>query len=366
MKSLVLALVFAISSFSSFSVDKFNTYRWNRKNEIRKNGKVKKTPWFEWWYYKVVIPETKESFFFVYGVVNPWDTEHVLKGSRAAIGFGDFTQKYQIEKDLPVKDFNSSYSRTYVEVGNNWATDTYLKGDIQNENGDKASWNISMKRKWTYNATSWATGKMITNIEWYPAQADATCSGEVFSNGKLHKFTNAPCYQDRNWGKSFPKWWTWIVSNHFKGHPDTALAIGGGKPKFLNKYDPLESVSIGLRHKGVDYTFRPNEFNDVKININFGTWEVTGINKNVKIEVSAYAPKEDFMDLQFMTPQGEVFHDYETLTGKVTVKLYKKKSKFSKKWKLIETLTSDFAGIEYGSFEKYSLQSFYNTNFSLF
>ncbi len=28
-----------------------------------------------------------------------------------------------------------------------------------------------------------------------------------------YEFKNAPCYQDRNWGTEFPRWWAWIVSN---------------------------------------------------------------------------------------------------------------------------------------------------------
>ena len=69
-------------------------------------------------------------------------------------------------------------------------------------------------------------------------------------------------------------------------------------------------------------------------------------NKNIKIEVVATAPKESFMDLQFLTPDGQIFHDYETLTGKVVVKLYKK-TLFG--WKIFETLQSNQTGIEYGS-----------------
>ncbi|MBT4790926.1 MAG: hypothetical protein HON90_05095 [Halobacteriovoraceae bacterium] len=353
MKNIII-IVFAVLLFSQFvdaKVDPFNTYRWNRENVQNSSSRTQKGNWYEWWYYKVVIPETKESFFFVYGVVNPQDTHKQLKGTRSYVGMGDFTAKEQVEHTVSIDDFHAKYDRTYVEVDGHIATDKNLTGNLTSEEGKNYYWDISVQRNWTFNATGWATGKNITNIEWYPAQADATCNGVIESNGKLYHLVDAPCYQDRNWGSSFPKWWTWIVSNHFKGHPETSIAIGGGHPKYFNRNLPLKGVAVGLRHKGKVYDFRPNDFDKVKIDINFGKWEVIAEDKNYRLEISATAPKSSFMDLQFMTPTGEIFHDYETLTGKLTVKIFKKKGFIVRKWVLEETLYSDLAGIEYGSRE---------------
>ena len=43
-----------------------------------------------------------------------------------------------------------------------------------------------------------------------------------------------------------------------------------------------------------------------------------------------------------MTPQGQIFNDYEALTGRINVKLYKGS-------KLIADLETDSGGIEFGS-----------------
>jgi tocopherol cyclase len=355
MKNIIL-MVFAMILFTQSifaNIDPFNTYRWNRQNVLNNTNEVQKGNWYEWWYYKVVIPETGESFFFVYGVVNPWDTNDTLKGTRAYVGMGDFVSKEQIEHIADIKDFNSEYEQTFV-------------GDLKSEDGKKYSWDISIEKNWTFNATGWATGRNITNIEWYPAQADATCSGVIKSNGKVYNLVDTPCYQDRNWGSSFPKWWTWIVSNHFKGHPETSIAIGGGHPKYWNRNLPIKGVAVGLRHKGKVYQFRPNDFDKVKIDINFGKWEVLAHDGRYKLEIIASAPKESFMDLQFMTPTGEIFHDYETLTGELTVKIYERKGIIRTDWELKETLFSDMTGIEYGSKEVHDLFGMKNTLFSNF
>lgn len=337
MKKLICLFLFLISSSLYAEVDPFNVYQYKQGYE---------KPWYEWWYYKVVLPETGESFFFVYGVVNPWDSKHTMKGTRAYVGMGDFNNTQQVENLFPLNEFKAAYDSTFVEVGNHLATDVNFNGSLNHESGDQYSWDISIKKDWAYNATGWATGRGITDIEWYPAQAGAHCSGTIVSKNKLYQFTDAPCYQDRNWGRKFPSWWTWVVSNHFKENKDSVLAVGGGKPDIFGKPTPVQGVSIGLRHKGINYHFRPNDLDKVKTDVSWGKWEMSGENDRYKVTVSAHAPKEKFMDLQFVMPDGKVFHDYETLTGKVTVKIYHKSLL---RWKLVDTLTSDFAGIEYGS-----------------
>ncbi len=52
------------------------------------------------------------------------------------------------------------------------------------------------------------------------------------------------------------------------------------------------------------------------------------------------------MDLPFLTPQGTTFHDLETLTGNLTVKLYERTPHGD--LNSVTTLTSSLAGIEYG------------------
>ncbi len=362
----LLMLAILVSGNVSAQVDPWNTYRWNRDNALSGRGHVDKSPWFEWWYYKVVLPETNDAFFMVYGVVNPWDSERVLGGTRASVIMGDFTAMVQTEENLPLDTFNASYDETLVTIKDNVATDKYVKGQVTNEQGEVSSWDMTVNKDWAFNATGWATGHGLTNIEWYPAQASAHCSGTIMSKGKTYQFTNAPCYQDRNWGNSFPEWWTWLVSNSFDNNPGTTLAIGGGKPKFFNHVELIESVAIGLNYKGHEYTWRPGDLDKVKIDISFGKWEVVGVNKTHKIEVSAFAPRAKFLDLNFMTPEGKIFHDYEALTGDMTVKLYKRKVPMVGSWELVETLTTHHAGIEYGSEKQYPLKSLIGGQKTLF
>lgn len=332
--------------YSYSRVDPYNTYQWSRTNPQVGDYSIEKNPWYEWWYYKIVIPETNQSFYFIYGIVNPWDTKALHSSSRSYVQMGHFEKKVQVENVFPVQDFFASDKKTFIQIRDNVATDKNIIGSLTDKAGKIYRWNITIDKKWAFNAEGWMLGKLLTDIEWYPAQADATCSGEISYDGKSYKIDHAPCYQDRNWGKQFPDWWTWIVSNHFENSPGSALAIGGGKPHLKGRRTIFASVSIGLKHNGENYTFRPIDFQYIKTNISFGKWKVVAVDRKYFLEVEANAPKEDFMDLTFITPQGVLFHDFETLRGKVRVKMYKRIAGVLVPFIDIH---SNYAGIEYGS-----------------
>ncbi|MEI8346127.1 MAG: tocopherol cyclase family protein [Pseudomonadota bacterium] len=365
-----MKMIFIIISISVFFItnsllangDPYNSYRWNRQNYLQGNGKIDRRPWYEWWYYKVVLPQNGESFYFVYGVVNPWDTQGILAGTRSYVGMGDFAQKNTFEEKFPLNSFTADYKDTHVDIAGNEATAQSLVGAIKDQQGRSYSWNIQIAKKWTYNPLGWALGQMIPNIEWYTAAADARCSGWIDSDGKHLQFSDAPCYQDRNWGYSFPPWWSWIVSNQFKENPDSVLAVGGGQP-IIQGTTLIKGVSVGFKHKGKEYAFRPNYLDKVSMDINWGKWEIDAQkwDQSYRIKISAWAPKEKFLDLKFMTPEGKVYHDYETLTGQVSVWLYRNAGRAAApSWKLMDTLTSDYAGIEYGSENVYELQKLFS------
>ena len=143
MKRLILFIVLIFST-ASFSADQWNTYQWNKFNETQGNGEISKTPWYEWWYYKVVIPETGKSYYFVYGIVNPWDSSYQSRGTRSYVSAGDFTKKILFENKYPLEQFKANYFVTDILIGNNIATDTYLKGMTSNKKGQSISWDISI------------------------------------------------------------------------------------------------------------------------------------------------------------------------------------------------------------------------------
>ena len=346
---LFLSIAILILAGCPSSPNTYNCLVWNRENFEADSRKVDTGPWFEWWYYKVVLPDTGDAFYFVYGVVNPWDTGMTDPASHAFVGFGNFAAKTSVTNKYSVADFQAAYDKTDVTIRDQHATATAISGNVTEENVN-ANWNVQISTLWDFNAMG--SGMFIpdiSNIYWYPAQAAAFFSGEITYNGKTYTFDKVPGYQDRNCGRSFPAWWTWITANHFEGNPDTIFAAGGGQPTLLSVFDNLEGLVIGLRHNGEVYEFRPGDGDWERITIDFGTWQVEALNTDgYKIEIQAAAPCNSFMDLVFDTPQGVRFHDFETLTGTLFIRLYRLEGFH---FRLLETLHSDFAGIEYGNAE---------------
>lgn len=332
---------FAAPAAPERNPDRYNYLIWDGSNQS----------WFEWWYLKVTptpLQETdpKEAFFLTLGMVNPGAPS--FSPGHATIMAGDFETKILEEEDHPLTSFSAKSTTLDVKVGDSFLKGNHVSGQVKNIRFD-----FTIEKKWSFNAMGLALFvPHLTNIGWFPAQADASCTGQYEvqkPSGELKTvtFDHAPCYQDRNWGTSFPKWWTWLVSNHFSEDPTATLAVGGGFPKVLG-HEILQGVTIGLNYQGHVYTFRPEDFTKETTDVCFGKWHVVAESLTNKIEIDAYAPPSEFMDLSFPTPQGEVFHDLETLSGSMTVKLYSRATPVLD-FSLTTTLTTDLAGIEYGS-----------------
>lgn len=329
------------------NTDPYNTYMWNRDNALAHNGQTDVEDWYEWWYYKVVDPKSGEAFFFTYGIVNPWDQDGSLAGTGAGMQAGNFSRHLLFSNHFELSQFMAYYDRTEVHIANNWATEKELHGDLS-EKGHHISWNLSLTKNWSFDAMGWTMKSKLSNIYWYPAQAAATMTGTIQLDDQTFSLDHAPAYQDRNWGKSFPKWWTWLTSNGFKNFPDTVLAVGGGAPKVMGTIF-ISGLCIGLRHQGHEYVFRTTDGDDIDFKIGWGIWEVSATNsENERIEISAHAPSEKFMLLSFPAPRGSLYYDYEALTGNIKVKLYKRDNIFAD-WKKVADLETDNGGIEWGS-----------------
>lgn len=338
----------------SFTQDKYNQLLWSEKDHKE---------WYEWWYFKVVDPKTKKSFYFCYGLVNPWDKLGTRESSKVFVNAGNFSGRKIVEERFLPNQFVANVGKLKEEDiifkagSGNLIMPTSFHGDIISETNEHVSWSIQTKKTWSFNAMGWTMLiPEISNIYWYPAQANMEMSGWINFNGERIELDKAHGYQDRNWGRSFPKWWAWIVSNNFKDSPTTKLASGGGMPNIKGIGEVFEGFTLGVSHLGRDYKFRFPDGDKIKLDIQFGKWHVDAINKkNQRVIIDAFAPKEKFMLLPFTTPQGELYKDYEALNGAARLRIYEREN-FFRPWKLIADLETDEAGIEYGSFNELALQ----------
>ena len=121
--------------------------------------------------YKVILPKSKDAFYFVYGVVNPWDFEETNSASRAIVEAGDFKRKFIANHIYSPSKYFAAYNETRVEIGRHTATDKKIKGRVLDKWGKEIAWNFTIEKRWQWNAMGWMMPTGITNISWYPAQA---------------------------------------------------------------------------------------------------------------------------------------------------------------------------------------------------
>jgi tocopherol cyclase len=327
----LLFALFLVATAPAFAADPYNAYLWREGDG---------QPWFEWWYYKVVDPTTHDAFFFTYGVVDPGHPDGRNAG-HAILQVGSFGQNAIAVEHFPLAQFAASRDATNVRIGPSTATDQRITGSAESGN---ITWDLAVEKTWGFEAMGWTMHHAgLSNIYWYPAQASATMTGTVTFRGRTYYFQHAPAYQDRNWGRSFPDWWTWLVSNDFPSSPGTALAAGGGKPRVFNGPSLFDGLCIGFHHHGKEYAWRTTDGDRVDMDIRWGKWEVSASNQNGdRIVISAFAPKEKFLLLPFDTPESGRFYDYEALAGHMAVT-------FTPRDGSPETLETESAGIEWGS-----------------
>lgn len=323
--------------------------------------------WYEWWYYKVRDPKTNEDFYFCYGLVNPGGAMDDQKPSFAYVNAGRFSDHRLIEQKWTAKEFHQDKMNHRFTIGgaNALGLDS-IQGDILNSQGQRVRWNLQLTSDWSFDAMGWARHvPELFNIYWYPLQASVLMTGWIEFDGQRHEVTGTQGYHDRNWGRGFPKWWAWIASNEFAGSPGTVLASGGGRPRLLNVASPLEGYTLGLRHKGREYVFRPTDGDSLKMDIHFGQWHIEATNlRNQKVVLNAFAAKSDFLIIPFVSPQGPVFKDYEALHGHSTVEIYTRPGPFDP-WVLVDRLQSEHTGIEYGSFDDQEFHQMFRSGFVL-
>jgi hypothetical protein len=331
-------LLCALALLLSSAVEAFDRYN------VLQHQSGDQGDWFEWWYYKA-IADDGTPFYWVYGVVNPWDFGQSNPASKAYVGVGNFETLENFEQKFAVKDFEAAYDKTEIRVGDFYATDRALTGAMPSPGGT-IQWQLDLQKEWGWNAMGWGLPlNSLSNISWYPAQALSLMNGWLNYQGKIYEFHNAKAYQDRNWGRSFPDWWFWLVSNHFNERADATVVCGGGLPRVLGM-KPMPVINCGLKALGKELSFRSHDYFSYDYDIGFGRWEIVLKNALHKLKLSAVAPTDRFLDLVFVSPQNTEFHDLEALDGYLKLELYERKLWG---WQKSLELTSNYAGIEFGA-----------------
>jgi tocopherol cyclase len=240
---------------------------------------------FEGWYYRVILPQIKQSFAFMYAIDDPQGGTACSGGSVQVLGIDD----RHIWRTLSrTQDFRASHDRLMLEhwgrggqSGQGYsASDCHNKGMIF----DPAS---LMSCQWDYQIepiSTWGNpGREIAtmgNLSYLPVfepgwqilLAHGLASGAIVWGDRRYEFDRVPAYCEKNWGRSFPQQWFWLQCNAFSEYPDLSITVAGGIREFLGVQTSV--AMVGIHYKGKLYSFMP-ENSDISCDIApWGAWQI--------------------------------------------------------------------------------------------
>ncbi len=195
------------------------------------HGWGKSRNYFEGWYFKLVDPLGKASLAFIPGISmdkngNKVAFVQVLDGLKAESHYHAF----------PENAFRADPKRFYVELGNNIFSNEMIRLDVPGYKGE-----VTFHNTVPWPANNYGPGVM----GWYSFVPFMQCYHGVVSmdhgldgsldtpEGKI-AFTGGQGYIEKDWGRSFPKAWIWMQTNHFMDSPGTSIMFSIAHIPWLN------------------------------------------------------------------------------------------------------------------------------------
>ncbi|KAJ9168310.1 hypothetical protein P3X46_019853 [Hevea brasiliensis] len=353
---------------------------------------------FEGWYFKVSIPERKESFCFMYSVENPAfrkklsplevaqhgprstgvgaqilgasdkyicqysEESQNFWGSRHELMLGNtFVAEKGMQppsKEVPPQEFNRMVSEGFQ------VTPLWHQGFIRDDGRSDyvktvktARWEYSTRPVYGWgnvgskqqSTAGWPAAFPVFEPHWQICMAAGLSTGWIEWDGERFDFKDAPSYSEKNWGGGFPRKWFWAQCNVFEGASgEVALTVGGGLRQLPGLTVTFENAAlIGLHYDGIFYEFVPWK-GVVTWEISpWGYWFVTAENETHLVELEA-TTKDPGTTLRAPTIEaGLAPACKDTCYGVLKLKLWERRYDGSK-GKIILDVTSDMAAVEVG------------------
>ncbi|HEY9865984.1 MAG TPA: tocopherol cyclase family protein [Candidatus Obscuribacterales bacterium] len=322
---------------------------------------------FEGWYYRVTLPQEKQTFAFMYSIEDPIGNQPQSGGGAQILGPDD---GYLCRTFPDVKTFWATSNK--LGLGH-WgktdltATPSYLEpaifensiqqgyqGTATLHQGKLADPGTSQYCNWHYtiqpiygwgnshqpqqSTAGWLSFLQIFEPGWQILMAHGLATGWIDWNGRIYEFENAPAYGEKNWGGSFPKQWFWVNCNSFDQETDLALTAGGGIRDVLFW---SESVAlIGIHYQGKFYEFVPWN-SEVSWQIEpWGKWQMSAKNQHYEVCLTATTAHPGTL-LRAPTKDGLIFRCRDTMQGKIHLQLKAGNH-------IILEATSSLGGVEVG------------------
>jgi tocopherol cyclase len=181
-------------------------------------GNLKKSPYFEGWYTKVIDKSKKYIFAFIFAI----SIDKKNNTSHAFIEFFNGTRHYASYLRFPVEQFSASSNEMLVKIGPNTVTNHSISLDLDGE-GQRVQGELNfidivrLPKQGIGHGIMGPTNYVpflecrhdIVNVHY-------TITGTLTVNGEKIDFTGGKGYTEKDWGASFPIGYSWLHCNNFE------------------------------------------------------------------------------------------------------------------------------------------------------
>ncbi len=329
---------------------------------------------FEGWYYRLTLPEYRQTFAFMYSIQNPSADKGFSGGAAQILGpneeylcrtfpkvdqFWAWTEAlghgHWRKTDLALQPpalLEPEIFDHHIQEGYQ-ATATHHQGILQDPgSGQVAKWHYVVQPVYGWgqsgrkqqSTAGWLSQFQIFEPGWQILMAHGLATGWAEWNGKRYTFTNAPAYSEKNWGGAFPTKWFWLNCNAFDQEPDLALTAGGGRRQVIAWME--SAAMIGIHYRGNFYEFVPWNATVAWEVSTWGSWKMRASSDGHTIEITA-TTAESGTFVRAPTAEGLEFVCRDTTNGQLTLKLW---HKVNGKTELLLKAHSSLCCLEVGGF----------------
>jgi tocopherol cyclase len=242
---------------------------------------------FEGWYNRITLPETDQSFAFIYAIFDPGrrtarsgvdaqvlaSTADATKTIRASST--DCSPFAAAPHDLSLRYAGADFSFAMTSLRHRGrvgaaAWDFRVRPDV--------GWGGRFGAARQYSTAGWlaALGPLLSP-HYQVLMSLGHATGWVELDGQRTAFSDAPFYAEKNWGRGFPRKWWWLQCNAFDGvepASELTLTATGARRSLLagGALEREEDVGlVGIHFNGEFWPFPEVEWTVAP----WGAWRVT-------------------------------------------------------------------------------------------
>ncbi len=289
-------------------------------------GNKKKKNYFEGWYYKLVNAKGDHTIALIPGISLNLKDPHAFIQVFISKTEGQKTKLSSYYLRYNKDDFSYGYQDFFVKIGPNYFSKDKISLDLKN---DKFSlFGIISLHDLTPIQTSFLSPNIMGGfgylgfMECYHGivSMDHRLDGSFKLSGEIISFDEGKGYIEKDWGRSFPRAYVWLQSNHFKD-PKTSLMFSYADIPFLGFY--FKGLIANLIYQGKEYRFATyNGGKVLKEDIIEKKVIYTLKRRHYRLMIEAISTTE----IALASPRNGMMIEQikEGLSGKITVKLYEK------------------------------------------